>query len=115
MYIIGTGTSNYCTCTKVDALLEDRRVCMEEMHALHDRDTERIQGLTDQLHMTQDMLYDSTKDYLDLKYQFRHEERQWIVEKDDLLQQIDYYRERVDISEGVDPVFGMDFADDSPL
>lgn len=109
-----TETSNCCICVKVDALLEDRRVRMEEMRALHDRDAERIKGLTDQLHLTQDMLYDSTKDYLDLKYQFRHEERRWIVEKDDLLQRIDYFRESVDISDGVDPAVGMGFADDSP-
>ena len=105
--------SNCCTCVKVDALLEDRRVRMEEMRALHDRDAERIKGLTDQLHLTQDMLYDSTKDYLDLKYQFRCEERRWMVEKDDLLQQIDYFHEHVDMSDGVDPVLGMGFVAES--
>ena len=84
------------------------------MQVLHGQDTERIKGLTDQLHMTQNMLYDSTKDYLDLKYEFRAKERQWMVEKDQLLQQLDYYREQMDISAGIDPVLGMGFADDSP-
>ena len=99
---------------QVDALLEDRRVRMEESQALHDRDTERIKGLSDQLHMTQNLLYDSTKDYLDLKYEFRARERQWMTEKDQLLRQLDHFREQLDVSEGVDPVLGMAFADDTP-
>lgn len=84
------------------------------MQALHDRDLERIKGLTDQLYVTQGMLYDCTKDYLDLKYEHRANERQWMVEKDLLLQQLDYYREQIDISTGVDPVLGADFIDGSP-
>lgn len=79
---------------------------MEETQALNDRDTERIKGLTDQLHMTQGMLYDSTKDYLDLKYQYRAKEREWMAEKDQLLQQLDHYKEQLDISEGIDPMLG---------
>ena len=87
---------------------------MEESQALHDRDTERIKGLSDQLHMTQNLLYDSTKDYLDLKYEFRARERQWMTEKDQLLRQLDHFREQLDVSEGIDPVLGMGFADDTP-
>ena len=79
---------------------------MEEMQALHDRDTARIHSLSDQLHTTQSMLYDSTKDYLDLKYEFRSCERAWMSEKDKLLSQLDLYREKLDISEGVDPLMG---------
>lgn len=99
---------------QVDALLEDRRVRMEEAQALHDRDTERIRGLSDQLHMTQNLLYDSTKDYLDLKYEFRARERQWMAEKDQLLREQDYFREQLDAIEGIDPVLGMGFADEAP-
>ena len=94
--------------------MDDRRVCMDEMQALHDQDLERIKGLTDQLYITQSMLYDCTKDYLDLKYEHRANERQWMVEKDLLLQQLDYYREQIHVSAGVDPVLGRDFAHDSP-
>ena len=87
---------------------------MEEMHTLHERDTKRVKGLIDQLHLTQNMLYDSTKDYLDLKYEFKAEERRWMVEKDNLLRQLDYIREQVDVSAGIDPVLGMGITDDSP-
>ena len=93
--------------------MDDRRVCMDEKQARHDRDLERIKGLTDQLYITQSMLYDCTKDYLDLKYEHRANERQWMVEKDLLLQQLDYYREQVDVSVGIDPVLGRELAHDS--
>jgi hypothetical protein len=79
---------------------------MEESQAIHDRDTSRIQNLSDQLHTTQSMLYDSTKDYLDLKYEFRSCERTWMAEKDELLSRLDHCREKMDISEGVDPLLG---------
>ncbi len=79
----------------------------EESHALHDRDTDRIKALTDKLHVTQNLLYDSTKDYLDLKYEYRAKERDWMTEKDQLLRQLDHCREQMDVSEGVDPVLGM--------
>lgn len=86
---------------------------MEEMHTLHDRDTERIKELTSQLHLTQGMLYESTKDYLDLKYEFKAEERQWIEEKDNLLQKLDHFREQMDLSAGIDPLLGVEFAENS--
>lgn len=56
--------------------------------------------------MTQSMLYDSTKDYLDLKYQYRANEREWMAEKDQLLQQFDHYKKQLDINEGIDPLLG---------
>ena len=87
---------------------------MDEMQARHDQDLERIKGLTDQLYITQSMLYDCTKDYLDLKYEHRANERQWMVEKDLLLQQLDYYQEQIHVSAGIDPVLGREFAYDSP-
>lgn len=87
---------------------------MEESQVLHDRDTERIKALADQLRVTQNLLYDSTKDYLDLKYEYRAKEREWMSDKDQLLRQLDHYREQMDMSEGVDPVLGMGFGGDTP-
>lgn len=100
---------------QVDALLDDRRVRMEESQALHDRDVARIHSLSDQLHTTQSMLYDSTKDYLDLKYEYRSKERAWMAEKDDLLSQLDHYRQKVELNEGMDPLLGriLNRAEDS--
>jgi len=75
---------------------------MEESQTLQDRDAAKIQSLSDQLHTTQGMLYDSTKDYLDLKYEVRSYERAWMAEKDALLTEMEDYKERLDVSDGVD-------------
>ncbi|XP_077979112.1 coiled-coil domain-containing protein 77-like [Glandiceps talaboti] len=83
---------------QVDALLEDRRVRVDEMQTVMDRDQHKIQTLTDKLHKTQDLLYDSTKDYLELKYEHRANERRWMMEKDRLLQELDKAKEQLNIS-----------------
>ena len=41
------------------------------------------------MHKTQDLLYESTKDFLELRYQGRANERQWMAEKDKLLREMD--------------------------
>ena len=50
------------------------------------------------LHHTQNLLYDSTRDYLELKYEGRANERLWMAEKDRLLQDLDKCREQLDVS-----------------
>lgn len=92
---------------QVDSLLEDRRVRLEEYQALQDRDTERIRLLDDQLHKSQRLLYESTKDYLDLKYTSRAVEREHMAERDHLLQRLEKAREDYDVTQGVDPVLGV--------
>ena len=44
------------------------------------------------------MLYDSTKDYLELKYEGRSHERVWMAEKDRLLQELDCCKEQLNVS-----------------
>ena len=90
----------------MDALLDDRRVRMEEAQALHERDTERIAVKTSQLKSAQSLLYESTRDYLDLKYEYRTKERQWMGEKDQLLSQLDQCKKEIDMANGVEPLFG---------
>ncbi len=41
------------------------------------------------LHKTQDLLYDSTRDFLQLRYDGRAHERKWMGEKDRLLRELD--------------------------
>ena len=92
---------------QVETLLEDRRVKAEEADVQHQRDSDRVKNLADKLQNTQELLYESTKDYLDLKYELRAKERTWMKEKDKLLQQLDHYKQQLDISAGIDPVLGM--------
>ena len=50
------------------------------------------------LHKTQDLLYESTKDFLELRYQGRANERQWMAEKDKLLREMDQCKSQLCIS-----------------
>ena len=61
---------DFCCCWKHQCLAWSHCVC-------------------DRLHKTQDLLYDSTKDFLEQRYQGRADERSWMGEKDKLLQQLD--------------------------
>lgn len=83
---------------QVDALLEDRRVHMEEQQAQRERDADKIKTMQEKLRKTQDLLYDSTKDFLELKYEIRAKERHWMVDRDRLAQEIDHLREQLDVS-----------------
>ena len=95
---------------QVETLLEDRRVKAEEADVQHQRDGDRVKSLADKLQNTQELLYESTKDYLELKYELRAKERSWMKEKDKLLQQLDHYKQQLDISAGIDPILGMSFS-----
>ena len=98
---------------QVETLLEDRRVKAEEADVQHERDSDRVKNLADKLQNTQELLYESTKDYLELKYELRAKERSWMKEKDKLLQQLDHYKQQLDISAGIDPILGMNFSSSS--
>ncbi|XP_038636776.1 coiled-coil domain-containing protein 77 [Scyliorhinus canicula] len=74
---------------QIDALLEDRRIRMEETHVQQQRDKDKIKSLTDKLHKTQNLLYESTRDFLQLKFEGRDAEKVWMAEKDHLLQELD--------------------------
>ena len=83
---------------QIESLLEDRRVRLEEQNAQRERDTDKIKTLQDNLHKAQDLLYDSTKDFLELKYELRAKERHWMVEHDRLIQEIEHLRDQLDVS-----------------
>ncbi|KFW74427.1 Coiled-coil domain-containing protein 77, partial [Manacus vitellinus] len=73
---------------QVEALLEDRRIHMEEAEVQHQRDQEKIKAVTEKLQKTQNLLYESTRDYLQLKFDARANEKAWMAEKDCLLRQL---------------------------
>merc|ERR1711976_66260 len=83
---------------QVDALMEDRRVKMEEFETRRQRDLDKIQTLTEKLHKTQDLLYDSTQDLLNQRYEHRNVERGWMTEKDRLLRELDVCRQELNLS-----------------
>ena len=83
---------------EIEGLLEDRRVRSEEHSAATERDQDKIKSLTEKLHKTQDLLYQSAKDFLELKYDLRARERQWMIDRDRLVQEIEHFRQQVDVS-----------------
>nr|XP_006135501.1 coiled-coil domain-containing protein 77 [Pelodiscus sinensis] len=83
---------------QLDALLEDRRIHVEEVQVQHQRDQDRIKTLTEKLHQTQNLLYESTRDFLQLKFDARANEKSWMAEKDCLLRKLDVSRDQFIIS-----------------
>ncbi|KAG7455807.1 hypothetical protein MATL_G00244940 [Megalops atlanticus] len=86
---------------QVESLLEDRRIHAEEAQVHYQRDEERIAALTDKLRRTQNLLYESTRDFLQLKFETRANEKAWMAEKDRLLRELDSCQER--LRDGRDP------------
>ncbi|XP_035521096.1 coiled-coil domain-containing protein 77 isoform X1 [Morone saxatilis] len=80
---------------QVESLLEDRRIKTEEAKAQQHRDHERITALTDKLQRTQNLLHESTRDFLQLKFESRAHEKSWMVEKDRLLRELDSCHNRL--------------------
>ncbi|NXC14926.1 CCD77 protein, partial [Corythaeola cristata] len=74
---------------QLEALLEDRRIQMEEAQVQHQRDQDKIKTITDKLRKTQNLLYESTRDFLQLKFDARANEKAWMAEKDSLLRKLD--------------------------
>ncbi|NXY87460.1 CCD77 protein, partial [Alcedo cyanopectus] len=69
---------------QVEALLEDRRIHMQEAQVQHQRDQDKIKTITAKLHKTQNLLYESTRDFLQLKFDAQANEKVWIAEKESL-------------------------------
>ncbi|MBN3305247.1 CCD77 protein, partial [Amia calva] len=86
---------------QVESLLEDRRIRVEEAQMQNQRDQDRISSLTDKLHRTQGLLYESTRDFLKLKFECRANDKNWMAEKDRLLRELDTCKER--LQDGHDP------------
>ncbi|XP_069807621.1 coiled-coil domain-containing protein 77 isoform X2 [Dendropsophus ebraccatus] len=80
---------------QVEALLDDRRIRMEEAQVQHQRDQAKIKDMTDKLNKTQKLLYESTRDFLQLKFEGRANEKSWMAEKDRLLQEMDRCRDHL--------------------
>ena len=74
---------------QIDSLMEDRRTHMEEYETQRLKDSNMIKGLKEKLLKTSSLLHESTKDFLDAKYEMRSTERKWMTEKDRLLNDLD--------------------------
>ena len=85
------------TNDQVSTLTEDREVKSEEYESQRLRDAQKLQTMSEKLKNTQQLLYDSTKDFLELKYENRLKERKWMGERDTIMQEMDYLKDQIDI------------------
>ncbi|XP_027713079.1 coiled-coil domain-containing protein 77 [Vombatus ursinus] len=81
---------------QVEGLLEDRRIYMEEAQVQHERNQERIKVLANNLQQTQEFLYESAKDFLNLKFENQDKEKEWVTEKDRLLWKLSQYQKQLE-------------------
>lgn len=77
---------------QVEGLMEDRRIRIEEIQVHHQRNQDKIKELMKNLHHTQELLYESTKDFLQLRFENQNKEKSWMLEKDQLMSKIKQYR-----------------------
>uniref|UniRef100_A0A2K5JE74 Coiled-coil domain containing 77 n=1 Tax=Colobus angolensis palliatus TaxID=336983 RepID=A0A2K5JE74_COLAP len=76
---------------QIEGLMEDRRIHLEEIQVQHQRSQNKIKELTKNLHHTQELLYESTKDFLQLRSENQNKEKSWMLEKDNLMSKIKQY------------------------
>ncbi|XP_007526303.1 coiled-coil domain-containing protein 77 isoform X1 [Erinaceus europaeus] len=76
----------------VEGLMQDRHIRIEEIQVQHQRNQDRVRELTKSLHHTQELLFESTKDFLQLRFENQEKEKLWMVEKDHLMSKIKQYR-----------------------
>ncbi|XP_055973846.1 coiled-coil domain-containing protein 77 [Sorex fumeus] len=77
---------------QLEGLMEDRRIHIEEIQVHQQRNQERIKELTKNLHHTQELLYESTKDFLQLRFENQNKEKSWMLERDQLISTIKQYK-----------------------
>ncbi|XP_047404238.1 coiled-coil domain-containing protein 77 isoform X2 [Sciurus carolinensis] len=77
---------------QVEGLMEDRRIRIEEIQVQHQRNQDKIKELTKSLHHTQELLYESTKNFLKLRFENQTKEKTWMLEKDQLMSKMKQYR-----------------------
>ncbi|XP_020032276.2 coiled-coil domain-containing protein 77 isoform X2 [Castor canadensis] len=73
---------------QVEGLMEDRRIRIEEIQIQQERNQNKVKELTKSLHHTQELLYESTKEFLQLRFENQNKEKAWMLEKDHLLAKI---------------------------
>jgi len=81
---------------QVETLYTDSETRQAEHSVVVEHLTQRTEHMAEQLKRTQDLLYDSTKDFLSLKYENRLAEKRWIEEKDHFLRELDKLKEDLD-------------------
>merc|ERR1712096_598411 len=76
-------------------LMEDRRLMVEEHETYKARESEKYEILEQRLRKTQELLRDTTKDFLQERKGQREKERGWLQDRDKLMHQLDQAHDRI--------------------
>jgi len=80
-------------------LLEDRRLTIEEHETYKSRESEKYDILEKRLRKTQELLRDTTKEFLGERKSQREKERDWLADRDKLMHRLDKAHDRIVQSE----------------
>lgn len=90
---------------EIAGLIEDRRVRMEESEVAREKEQGEIRDLMARLKQTQELLYESTRDFLEQRLQYRRSEKEWMMEREKLLEQVDTHTGKASTGVGRISVF----------
>ncbi|KAF6021040.1 CCDC77 [Bugula neritina] len=79
----------------LEAINEDQKIKAEEHETRSERDLEKVKTITQKLHKTQDLLYESTQDTLKMRQAWTENELRWRSEKNKLMMQLTDLRGRL--------------------
>lgn len=79
--------------------MEDRVALASQYDYIREKDTDKIKTVTEKLHKTQELLYMSTEDALTFHQQSKAQERQWMIQKDKLLRELDCVKEQLTVNQ----------------
>lgn len=77
---------------QIDSLMEDRKTMQEEIQTIQKRCEAKVRSANEQLKRCQELLLESTKEFLAQRNQFRQAEKVWIVEKEKLVNQLNTHK-----------------------
>lgn len=76
-------------------LLEDRRLMVEEHETYKQRENEKYEILETRLRKTQEILRDTTKEFLTERKNQREKEREWLQDRDKLMHRLDKAHDKI--------------------
>lgn len=80
---------------QMSQLMEDRRLMTDEHETYKARESEKYELLEQRLRKTQELLRDTTKDFLQERKRQREKEREWLQDRDKLMHQLDQAHDRI--------------------
>ncbi|XP_067936463.1 coiled-coil domain-containing protein 77-like [Watersipora subatra] len=82
----------------LEALEEDKKIKQEEEETRRQRDAEKLKVISEKLHKTQDLLYESTQSMLKCRNEWDEKSHNWAMEKNKMVLELDKCRGRLNVN-----------------